>query len=189
MYHCVKNRQKAFDLWQRQFDESQWRPGAHSSGEERHLQEQLEESHSLRSVAFTSWSQHQHFCQHQLRAFPVMSRNIYIYDRRSSVIRLLRPTYPTPFKFYIARFHPWLPYFQCFHPWLPYFQWPMCFLPVTMQTWQILPTYHSISDFDLKKSICVFFMVFNLAQFDSDQVIIPLQILNWKKVFVFFYVF
>ena len=35
-------------LWQRQFAESQWRPGAHSSGEERHLQEQLEESHSLK---------------------------------------------------------------------------------------------------------------------------------------------
>ena len=36
----------------------------------------------------------------------------------------------------------------------------MCFLPVTMQTWQILPTYHSISDFELKKKGFVFFLCF-----------------------------
>ena len=43
-------RAGALHLWHRQFAESQWRPGAHSSGEDRHLQEQLEESQSLGSA-------------------------------------------------------------------------------------------------------------------------------------------
>ena len=65
--HCSQDKSKRKDktrqvlapnLWQRQFEESQWRPGAQSRGEERHLQEQLEESQSLPQItnqSITRW--------------------------------------------------------------------------------------------------------------------------------------